>query len=83
VDCCSLEGRTLKQDIVAKLLTEFVLVRVEPMKWDDDKEFGAKFGVTKFPALLFLDWKAEKKLGTVGDVSAEKVVAALRKALGR
>ena len=83
MDCCSLEGRTLKQDIVAKLLTEFVLVRVEPMKWDDDKEFGAKFGVAKFPALLFLDWKAEKKLGTVGDVSAEKVAAALRKALGR
>ena len=83
MDCCSLEGRTLKQDIVAKLLTEFVLVRLEPMDWEEDEEFGRKFGVTKFPALLFLDWKAEKKLGAVGDVSAEKVAAALREALGR
>jgi hypothetical protein len=83
VDCCSLEGRTLKQDIVAKLLTEFVLVRLEPMDWDEDKAFGERFGLTEFPALLFLDWKAEKKLGAVGDVSAEKVAAALGKALGR
>ena len=83
MDCCSLEGRTLKQDVVVKLLTEFVLVRVEPMKWDDDKEFGAKFGVTKFPALLLLDSTAGKKLGVIGDVSAEKVAEELRKALGR
>lgn len=69
--------------MVTKLLTEFVLVRVEPMVWDDDKEFGAKFGVTDFPALLILDWKAERSLGTVGDVSAEEVAKALRKALHR
>jgi hypothetical protein len=83
VDCCSLEGRTLKQDVVARLLTEFVLVRLEPMDWEEDKAFGKKFGVTGFPALLLLDWRGEKKLGVVGDASAEKVAAALREALGR
>ena len=83
MDCCSLEGRTLKQDIVAKLLTEFVLVRVEPMKWDDDKAFGKKFGVTEFPALLILDPTGKKKLGTVGDESPENVAKALKQALAR
>jgi len=81
VDCCSLEGRTLKQDNVAKVLSDFVLVRLEPMEWDEDREFGAKFGVTKFPSLLLLDATGTKKLGVVGDVSTEKVEAALRAAL--
>ncbi len=51
------------------------------MEWDEDREFAARFGVTKFPSLLLLDPMGEKKLGVVGDVSAEKVEAALRKAL--
>jgi len=83
VDCCSLEGRTLKQDNVAKVLTEFVLVRLQPMDWDEDREFGERFGITEFPSLLLLDPKGERKLGVVGDVSAREVETALRKALDR
>lgn len=66
-----------------KELTEFVLVRVEPLKWEADREFGEEFGVTKYPAILLLDPTGEKKLGTVGDESPEEVAAALRRALGR
>ena len=66
-----------------KVLTEFVLVRLEPLDWDEDRKFGEKFGVTKYPALLLLDSKAGKKLGVLGDVSAEKVAEGLSKALGR
>jgi hypothetical protein len=83
VDCCSLEGRTLKQDVVVKELREFVLVRLEPLDWDEDREFGEKFGVEEFPAVLLLDWQGKKKLGVVGDVSPDEVAAALREALGR
>jgi len=83
VDCCSLEGRTLKTSQVAKLLTEFVLVRLEPLDWDEDAEFGRKFGIEEYPALLLLDSKGEKKLGAIGDVSAEKVAEVLQGALAR
>ena len=64
-------------------LTEFVIVRLEPMDWDADREFGETFGVTEFPALLMLDPTGKKKLGTIGDESPEDVAAALKAALGR
>ena len=83
MDCCSLEGRTLKTSEVVEFLSEFVIVRLEPMDWDEDKAFGAKFGVTEFPALLMLDSTGERKLGTIGDESPEDVAKALRTALGR
>ena len=83
MDCCSLEGRTLKHEKVVKPLSEFVLVRLEPLDWDEDAEFGEKFGVEDYPCLLLLDSKGEKKLGVIGDVSPEEVAAGLLKALGR
>jgi hypothetical protein len=83
VDCCSLEGRTLKDAKVVELLPEFVLVRLEPLDWEEDAAFGKKFGVEEYPALLLLDHDVEKKLGIVGDVPPEKVAEALRKALAR
>ena len=83
MDCCSLEGRTLKTSEVVEFLTEFVIVRLEPMDWDEDAEFGKKFGIEKFPALLLLDWSGKTKLGEIGDVSAEKVAAVLKTALDR
>ena len=64
-------------------MTEFVLVKLEPMKWDADLETAKEFGIEKFPVLLILDPSGEKKLGTVGDEPPEKVAAALRAALGR
>ncbi len=72
----ALEGRTLKQDNVGKALSDFVLVRLEPMEWDEDREFGAKFS-----SLLLLDATPEKQLGVVGDVAAEKVESAPRAVL--
>ncbi|MHC4470453.1 MAG: TlpA family protein disulfide reductase [Planctomycetota bacterium] len=83
MDCCSLEGRTLKQDVVVEVLPEFVLVRLEPLDWEEDREFAEKFGVRKFPALLLLDWQGKKKLGQLGDVSPEELAKGLRRALGR
>ena len=53
------------------------------MKKAGDRKFAESFGVTKYPALLFLDPEAEKKLGSVGEVSPEEVAAALRKVLGK
>jgi hypothetical protein len=83
VDCCSLEGRTLKDAKVVKLLTEYVLVRLEPLDWDEDLEFAHRFGVKKFPALLLLDWTGKKKLGVIGDVSPEEVAEGLAEAQGK
>jgi len=83
VDCCSLEGRTLKHAKVVGPLSEFVLVRLEPMDWDEDLEFAHRFGVKEFPCLLLLDWKGEKKLGVIGDVSPEEVSKGLGEALGK
>jgi thioredoxin-related protein len=68
---------------VVKALTEYVLVKLEPLKRDADKELAKRFGVTEFPALLLLDPTGERKLGAVGDEPPEKVAAALREALGR
>lgn len=68
---------------MVKELADFVLVKLEPMKWKQDKAFALKFGVKKFPALLVLDPTGKKALGTVGDVSAKEVVTMLLKALGR
>lgn len=65
------------------MLTEFVLVRLEPVEWEEDASFGKRFGVEKYPALLALDWKGEKALATVGDESPGKVAATLRAALER
>lgn len=53
------------------------------MDWDEDREFGERFGITKFPALLMLDSTGKKKLGTVGDESPENVAKALKEALAR
>ncbi len=83
MDCCSLEGRALKAPVVAEILPAFVLVRLEPLDWDEDREFAAKFGITKFPRLLALDPTAAKKLGDLGDVSEKEVAAFLRRILGR
>ena len=83
MDCCSLEGRTLKDPKVVKYLSEFVLVKMPPMKNAGDREFAEGFGVTEYPALLFLDPGAKRKIGSVGNVSPEEVAAALRKALGK
>lgn len=68
---------------MTKVLTEFVLVRLEPLKWEADREFGEEFGVTKYPVILLLDPAGEKVLGRVGDETPEKVAAALRSALTR
>jgi hypothetical protein len=83
VDCCSLEGRTLKDAKVVEVLTEFVLVRLAPLDSEEDAEFGQKFGIGKYPALLLLHWTGARKLGEIGDETPEKVAAALRSALGR
>lgn len=83
MDCCSLEGRTLKNEKVVRVLRDFVLVRLEPMDWEEDRTFGERFGVTDFPAVLLLDWQGKRKLGVVGDDSPEEVADGLRKALGR
>ena len=68
---------------MVEVLTEFVLVRLEPLDWEEDAAFGKKFGVEEYPALLLLDFKAEARLALVGDVPPEEIAAALRKALGR
>ena len=65
------------------MLTEFVLVRLEPLDWDEDAELGKKFGIEEYPALLLLDWSGKTKLGEIGDVSAEKVAEVLKSALSR
>ena len=65
---------------MVKVLTEFVLVRLEPLDWEEDAEFGKKFGVEKYPAILLLDWKGEEKLGVIGDASPEEVASGIRKA---
>jgi hypothetical protein len=83
VDCCSLEGRALKAPVVAKILSEFVLVRLEPLDWEDDRAFGAKFGIEEFPRLLVLDHAAKRKLGDLGDVAEKEVAAFLRRVLRR
>ncbi len=83
MDCCSLEGRTLKHELVVKWLPEFVLARMQPMDIDEDREFAAGFGIEVFPRVLVLDQEGKTKLGECGDVSAEEVAATLRKALGR
>jgi hypothetical protein len=83
VDCCSLEGRALKAPAVVKFLPEFVIVRLEPMDWDEDREFGAKFGITEFPRLLVLDPTGSEKLGELGDVPEKEVAAFLRHVLGK
>ena len=66
---------------MVEVLTEYVLVRLEPLDWEEDAAFGKKFGIEEYPALLLLDWKAEKKLGAVGDLSPEEVATGLRAAL--
>lgn len=81
MDCCSLEGRTLKHEEVVKVLPGYVLVKLQPLAKEEDLELAEKFGVEEFPAVLLLDWTGEKKLGVVGDVSPEEVAATLRKAL--
>ncbi len=81
MDCCSLEGRALKTPIVAKLLPRFVIVRLEPLAWDDDREFAAKFGITEFPRLLVLDATGKKKLGDLGDVPEKEIAAFLLRLL--
>lgn len=83
MDCCSLEGRALKAPAVAKILTEFVIVRLEPMDWDEDRDFGARFGIEKFPRLLVLDPTGTRKLGDLGDVPEREVAAFLRGVLKR
>ena len=83
MDCCSLAGRTLKHAKVVGPLSEYVLVRLEPMDWDEDKEFAQRFGVENFPSLLLLDWTGEMKLGVIGDVSPEEVAKGLTNALGK
>jgi hypothetical protein len=83
VDCCSLEGRALKAPVVAKILPEFVIVRLEPVEWDEDREFGARFGITKFPWLLVLDPSGERKLGDLGDAPEKDVAAFLRAVLSK
>jgi hypothetical protein len=83
VDCCSLEGRTLKQTEVTKWLPEYVLVRLTPLDVDEDLEFADRFGIEEFPRILLLDPEGEKRLGECGDESPEEVADALRKALGR
>jgi hypothetical protein len=83
VDCCSLEGRTLKHEAVVKWLPDFVLARMQPMDIDEDREFAASFGIEEFPRVLLLDPEGKVKLGDCGDVPPEEVAATLRKALGR
>ena len=83
MDCCSLEGRTLKHAKVVEVLSEFVLVRLEPLDWEEDAAFGKRFGIEEYPAILLLDWQAEKKLGVIGDVPPEDVAKGLREALTR
>ena len=83
MDCCSLEGRALKATAVAEILPAFVIVRLEPMDWDEDREFAAKFGITKFPRLLALDSTGTKKLGDIGDVPEKEVAAFLQRLLGK
>ena len=83
MDCCSLEGRALKAPVVAEVLPEFILVRLEPLKWDEDRELGERFGITEFPSLLVLDSAGEKKLGEIGDVPEKEVAAFLRRMLAR
>ena len=68
---------------MVEVLSEFVLVRLEPLDWEDDAAFGKKFGVEEYPAILLLDCKAETKIGAIGDVPPEEVAAGLRKALAR
>ena len=83
MDCCSLEGRTLKHEEVVKHLPGFILVKLQPLDREEDLEFADRFGVEEFPALLLLDWKGEKKLGVIGDVGPEQVAAGLRRVLGK
>ncbi len=78
MDCCSLEGRTLKEPSVVKHLHRFVLVRLHPVKREEDRRFAAEFGREVFPGLLFLDWRAREKLGEIGDVPAEELATKLR-----
>ena len=68
---------------MVEVLTGFVLVRLEPLDWEEDAAFGKKFGIEKYPALLLLDSSGERKLGAVGDVSPEEVASAFRGALAR
>jgi hypothetical protein len=83
VDCCSLEGRTLKDKVVVKHLHEFVLIKLEPLKNKRDKAIALQYGVKKYPALLLLDWTGKKKLGVMGDIPPGKVAAGLEEALER
>ena len=68
---------------MVKLLSEYVLVRLEPLDWDEDLKFAHGFGVKTFPSILLLDWTGERKLGVIGDVPPKEVAAGLREALGR
>ena len=77
MDWCSLEGRTLKQSVVLRHLSHFVLVRLKPVANAQHRRFAHGFGVEVFPSALLLDWKGEERLGWVGDVSEEEVAAEL------
>ena len=58
-------------------LHDFVLVKLEPLMKRQDRDIARRYGVKRYPALLLLDWRAEKKLGVIGDVPAEEAAAAL------
>lgn len=66
-----------------RLLSNFVLVKLEPLKNEDHKAMAESFGIKKWPAVMVLDWMAKKKLGVVGDASPEEVAAELNKVLHR
>ena len=82
MDCCSLEGRTLKTVEVVRHLSEFVLVMLKPLTNPEDKKFAESYGVKKFPCLLILNPQGNK-VGTIGNASSGEIVKFLKKVLDR
>ncbi len=60
---------------MVKHLSQFVLVKLQPMTVRKDLNYARRFGMEQYPAVLLLDWRARRKLGEIGDVPAEELAA--------